>query len=188
MQGHMCPAHSHRDPVAAGQGAVARQGHPSPLPQPVATHVSSLDDEVPGLPVPQHAEHVLLLALALPHQKVPAVAQQLLHLRARDGPVVPDLLAQRLLHLRDQGHGGRQLDGDQGEPSLTPGSCRSGGAGQGGPGAGEEKAEGARGLSKAADGDAQELTEYLGLKMPVMWFLRVSSAVAALRSCSCRKM
>lgn len=28
------------------------------------------------------------------------------------------------------------------------------------------------------------LTEYLGLKMPEMWFLRVSSVVALLRSCS----
>lgn len=33
-------------------------------------------------------------------------------------------------------------------------------------------------------GGAQGLTKYLGLKMPEMWFLRVSSAVAPLRSCS----
>lgn len=33
-------------------------------------------------------------------------------------------------------------------------------------------------------GGTQGLTEYFGLKMPVMWFLRVSSALAPLRSCS----
>lgn len=31
---------------------------------------------------------------------------------------------------------------------------------------------------------ARGLTEYLGLKMPEIWFLRVSSVVALLRSCS----
>lgn len=33
-------------------------------------------------------------------------------------------------------------------------------------------------------GGTQELTEYFGLKMPVMWFLRVSSALVPLFSCS----
>lgn len=33
-------------------------------------------------------------------------------------------------------------------------------------------------------GGTQGLTEYFGLKMPVMWFLRVSSALVPLRSCS----
>jgi len=127
----------------AGTLACLRRATPSRLSPPAVTHVGSLDDEVPQLPVPQHAEHVLLLALALPHQEVPAAAQQLLHLQAWDGPVVPDLLAQRLLHLRDEGHGGRQLDGDGGEPSRAPGSsggggirgARQGGAEPGGAGA-----------------------------------------------------
>lgn len=47
---------------------------------------------------------------------------------------------------------------------------------------------GSRRLRKGAggqDGGAQGLTKYLGLKMPEMWFLRVSSAVLPLRSCSC---
>lgn len=57
---------------------------------------------MPGLAVPKHRQHILLLALALPHQKVPALCQQLSHLRPWDGPVVPQLLMKGLLHLRNE--------------------------------------------------------------------------------------
>jgi len=160
---------------------------------------------VPGLPIPQHAEHILLLPLALPHQEVPAAFQQLLHLRARDGPVVPGLLAQRLLHLRDEGHGRWQLGENEVSPAVPPGPAAvqgEGAAGQRGcrrvrSGAGKQWKQGCRageeerwvprgweaheGRVRAAAG-AQGLTENLGLKMPEMWFLMVSSAVTPLRS------
>lgn len=63
------------------------------------THVGRLDDEVPGLAIPHHRQHILLLALALPHQEVPGLRQQLSHFCPWDGSVVPQLLMQWLLHL-----------------------------------------------------------------------------------------
>lgn len=87
-------------------GGQGREGR-SPGP----THVSGLDDEVPGLAIPQHRQHVLLLALALPHQEVPGVCQQLGHLCPWDGPMVPQLLVQGLLHLWHELQGWRELAG-----------------------------------------------------------------------------
>lgn len=107
-----------RLPVAAHPGHSSSICPCQASPGATVTYISSLDDEVPRLPVPQHAEHVLLLPLALPHQEVPAAAQQLLHLRARDGPVVPGLLAQWLLHLRDEGHRRWQLGEDEVSPAV----------------------------------------------------------------------
>lgn len=69
---HVLCTHT-RGPMTADPGPV--QGHPQPFSLPVVTHVSSLDDEVPELPIPQHTEHVLLLALALSHQEVSTAAQ-----------------------------------------------------------------------------------------------------------------
>lgn len=66
---------------------------------PGPTHISRLDDEVSGLAVPQHGQHILLLALALPHDEVPRLYQQLSHLCSWNGSVVPQLLMQWFLHL-----------------------------------------------------------------------------------------
>jgi hypothetical protein len=79
------------------------------------THICGLDDEVAGQAVPQHGQHVLLLALALPNQEVSGVCQQLSHLRPRDGPMVPQLLLQRLLHLWNELQRWGELGGDEGE-------------------------------------------------------------------------
>lgn len=78
------------------------------------THISILDDEVSGLAVPQHRQHVLLLALALPDHEVPRVCQQLSHLCPRDGSVVPQLLMQGLLHLWNELQRWGELDRDRG--------------------------------------------------------------------------
>lgn len=80
-------------PLKGGGGGRGEGSGPGP------THICGLDDEVSGLAVPQHGQHVLLLALAFPDQEVPRVCQQLSHLCPRDGPMVPQLLMQGLLHL-----------------------------------------------------------------------------------------
>lgn len=93
---------------------------------PGPTHVSGLDDEVPGLAIPQHRQHVLLLALALPHQEVPGVCQQLGHLCPWDGPMVPQLLMQGLLHLWHELQGWRELAGvgrGKGHSASLPGEA-----------------------------------------------------------------
>lgn len=75
------------------------------------TRLAALNDEMAALSTPVDGQHVLPLALALPHQIVPVVLQQLQHLHARDGAVVPALLPQGLLDLRHQLHGGGHLGG-----------------------------------------------------------------------------
>lgn len=55
------------------------------------------------LPVPQHREDILLLALAFSHKEVSVGLQQPLHLHTRDCAMVPCLLIQGLLHLRQEG-------------------------------------------------------------------------------------
>lgn len=88
------------------RGGQGREGlNPGP------THVSRLDDEVPGLAIPQHRQHILLLALALPHQEVPGVCQQLRHLCPWDCPMVPQLLMQGLLYLWNELQWWRELAG-----------------------------------------------------------------------------
>lgn len=66
------------------------------------------------LAVPQHRQHVLLLALALPDHEVPRMCQQLSHLCPRDGSMVPQLLMQGLLHLWNELQRWGELDRDRG--------------------------------------------------------------------------
>lgn len=64
----------------------------------VCTYVCQLDDEVSPLLIREHRQDVLSrLAVALPHQEVSLLPQQLLGFRARDGAVVPLLLWQGAL-------------------------------------------------------------------------------------------
>lgn len=60
--------------------------------------------------IPLRREHIAWLILTLPHQEVPVVLQQLLHLQPGDGTVVPVLLLQRTVLLLHQAAGWRPLE------------------------------------------------------------------------------
>lgn len=63
-----------------------------------STHIGKLDDEVPPLCVGEDGEHVLAgLAVALAHQEVALLLEQLLGLGPGDGAMVPLLLPQGFL-------------------------------------------------------------------------------------------
>lgn len=69
-------------------------------------------------PIPLRREHIARLLLTLPHQEVPVVLQQLLHLQPGDGTVVPVLLLQRTVLLLHQAAGWRYLEA-RGEKKWT---------------------------------------------------------------------
>lgn len=110
----LSPSRRYRFYWHIGKNSQSRRDPPPPFPfSPTMfslgfhtlTYIYVLDEEMLAGFVPLHGEHVTWFVLTLPHQEVPAVLQQLLHLQSGNGTVVPVLLFQRRKHLEAGGEG-----------------------------------------------------------------------------------